>query len=814
MRTVITALVSSIGIIVGLSGVITANETQENGRVVPEIRATRVNPHPPKIDGDLSDSIWTSGKVEFARSFIQRMPEDGKPATESTLVAVAYDENALYVAFWCYDAEPTGIARQLVRRDRTASSDEVNLRLDPFHDHQSGNQFAISAAGVLRDCRFYNENGQDDSWDGVWDGAVKSQPWGWTAEMRIPYYCLRFSEKQEHTWGIDFARSVERKNEASRWSYTPVSDGRFVSNFGHLTGLTGIRPARHLELLPYTVASFESAPKEEIANPDGRDYMGNVGCDVKYALSSDLILDATINPDFGQVELDYPVLNLSAYETWFSERRPFFLEGSNLFESQYQLFYSRRIGRAPQRDVTDSQFQAYTEYPNATTILGAAKLTGKIADRTTIAILSAVTAEEEATYQTTVGARREGVVEPQASYSVARVRQDILRNSSVGVLLTLASQDTRYPATTGGLDWQLRTNNGGWQFRGQTVFSRTNNINTGYAVDAALEKTSGRYIRAAIGCEVANPHLNLNRLGYSTRGNRRHTWGWTQYRNLTPRWIFREMYHNLNAWSTWNYDGVNISLGGNYNAYCQLRNYWGLGWGVGVQGEKYSDDETRGNGLWVWKSYPTTNWWVTLDTDYRKKISFSTQPNIATDRGGTWWSENFNINVRPRSNMEFSFGVYYARYFNATMWVNNYQFSDSTGVKDSSLFADLDRDQLRFDASASLVINRNLTCQLSAQALIAGLDYRNYRFYQGGQNYGNPTDELGSYDYNWSEMNSMLLIRWEYNPGSTLYLVWTRSRPDYDPNANNLDFSRDFDRLFSRGATNVFLVKTSYWLNI
>jgi len=728
-------------------------------------------------------------------------------------VAVAYDEDALYVAFWCYDSEPDEIVRQLVRRDRAASSDLVSVRVDPFHDHQSGNMFALNAAGVLRDCRFYNENNQDDSWDGVWDGAVKAQPWGWSAEMRIPYHCLRFSDKDEHTWGIDFARTIERKNEGARWAFTPVADGRFVSNFGHLTGLSGIHPQRHMEVLPYAVASLETTPKDASTNPDGRQYMKNIGCDLKYSLSSDLILDATINPDFGQVELDYPVLNLSAYETWFSERRPFFVEGANLFESEFQPFYSRRVGRAPYRSVSDSEFQAYSEYPNATTILGAAKLTGKVADRTTIAVLSAVTDEEEATYLTTGGDKRKGVVEPLASYSVVRVKQDILRNSSIGALLTLASQDTRYPATTGGIDWRLSTNNGGWQFRGQTVFSRVSKESTGYACDVTFEKLSGKYFLGSIGGQVKNPSFNLNRLGFSTRGNARHIWTWTQYRNLTPRWIIREMYHNLNMWSTWNYDGVNISLGGNYNAYCQLKNYWGIGWGSSVQAEKYSDDETRGNGLWVWKSYPTANWWVSLESDGRKRISFSTQPTVATDRGGTWWSEDFDINVRPRSNMEFTFGLNYARYFKATMWVDNTR-RDSTATADSALFADLDRDQLRFDASASLVINRNLTCQLSTEALIAGLDYENYRFYRGGTEYGEPIHTLGSYDYNWSDINTMLLIRWEYSPGSTVYLVWTRSRPEYDPNAGDLDLSRDFDRLFSRGATNMFLVKTSYWLNI
>ncbi|MCX6834087.1 MAG: DUF5916 domain-containing protein, partial [candidate division Zixibacteria bacterium] len=365
-------------------------------RVVPEIRAYRVNPHPPVIDGNLDDSVWASPNLQKIGGFTQTDPDEGKLPTESTLVAIAYDEKAVYVAFWCYDSEPDRIARQLVRRDRDSQSDAASIRLDPYHDHQTGSVFTVTAAGTQRDRRIYNNDWVDDSWDAVWSSAVKEQPWGWSAEMEIPYHCLRFPNQSAQVWGIDFVRTIARKNEWMQWAFVPSKEGGMASNFGYLTGLTDIKPARHFEVMPYAVTSAETRPASRWN--DGRDIFGNTGLDLKYGLSSNLTVDATINPDFGQVELDQPVLNLSTYETWFSEKRPFFMEGADLFETNFSLFYSRRIGRAPAFSISDPDVIEEVDRPRSTTILGAAKLSGKLAGRTSIAVLTAVTDEEKSKY--------------------------------------------------------------------------------------------------------------------------------------------------------------------------------------------------------------------------------------------------------------------------------------------------------------------------------------------------------------------------------------------------------------------------------
>jgi len=801
--------------------------TSTEDRIVPELRAYRINPHPPQIDGNLDDEIWKSPHAQYAGNFTQREPNEGDAATESTLVAVAYDNDALYVAFWCYDSEPDNIVGQLVRRDRWAESDKVTFRIDPYHDHQTGNAFEVSAAGVQRDCRYYDENNSDMSWDAVWESGVQRQPWGWSAEMKIPYNCLRFTEREEHVWGVDFQREINRKDEYVRWAFTPLEDGGFVSNFGHLTGLSGIRPARHMEIMPYVVSSFETEPKS-LGNSDGRDYVSNTGFDFKYALSSNMIVNATINPDFGQVELDSPVLNLSAYETFYGERRPFFLEGSHLYSTDFMLFYSRRIGRPPYNGVDDPEGLYYTDYPNATTILGATKISGKLSGGTSIAVLNAITQEEKAEYAAETNVvmdsnlvddewvhellsadtvEREEVVEPLASYTVIRLKQDVLNNSSVGAMFTTVNQEGYHPAVTGGVDWRLYTNNGTWHTGGQVIFSRVDNENTGFGLNASLAKTSGKHIRGSVDVTFKNPDLEINRLGYTSRNDTKHAGFWMQYRTNDDWWIIRNSYNNINFNSSWNYDGINYSLNADYNAHIDFINNWSLGYGIQMQAEKYSDIETRGNGLWVWPKYPTWSWWMSINTDSRKKISYCWNPGGGLDRGGSWWANYIGFDYRPRSNMEFSFGINYSRYLNATRWIDE--------IDGQSLFADLDRDNISLRASSSVVLNRNLSVQLSAVGLLTGLDYERHRYYLGDGNYSDELDGLeNDYDYNYSALNSTLLIRWEYSPGSTLYLVWTRSRPEVNDGIRNVNLARDIKRLFKGDDYNVFLIKASYWLNV
>ena len=421
---------------------------------VPTVQAVRAT-SAVVIDGRLDDEVWL--KAPAVTSFTQRDPEEGKPVSERTELRLAYDEAALYVGARMFDREASKIARQLARRDSQGEADAFWLFLDPHHDHLTGAAFSVSAAGVQSDSTIYNDTWQDGSWDAVWLSDVKIDDQGWTAEMRIPYSQLRFPSAARHTFGINAMRFIQRKKEEAWLVHVPKKESGLASRLGHLEGLEGISPHRTVELLPYVVSRAEFVAPDSDRDPfnDGARMFAGTGIDLKYRLSSNLSLDGTINPDFGQVEVDPAVVNLTAFETFFEEKRPFFIEGANIFSNfgrtgandfwgfnraEPMIFYSRRIGRSPQGP-TDGEF---VDTPTATTILGAAKLTGKTRRGWTVGLLDAVTGRETATEQTN-DLRSEIEVEPLTNYMVGRAQREIGRGA-VGMLATAVNRDLRTPA--------------------------------------------------------------------------------------------------------------------------------------------------------------------------------------------------------------------------------------------------------------------------------------------------------------------------------------------------------------------------------
>src|SRR5262245_9927028 len=420
---------------------------------VPLVQAVRTS-EPIRIDGHLDDAAWQQAPP--ATTFRQMDPKEGEPATEKTELRVAYDDEALYVGFRLFDTEPARIVRRLSRRDDDADADHVKLYLDPRLDHQTGAIFLVTAAGVRADAVLFNDSWDDSSWDAVWQSAVSIDGQGWSAELRIPFSQLRFSSGDAQTWGINAARFIQRKNETDWLELVPKKESGIASRMAHVSGLDGLRPRRALSVLPYAVARSEhvSAGAGDPFNDGSRQFAG-FGADLKYGVTTNLTLDATINPDFGQVEVDPAVVNLSQFETFFEERRPFFIEGSQIISnfgrngannfwgfnrSEPNLFYSRRIGRSPQGEA-DADF---VDGGDATTIIGATKLTGKTGGGWSLGLLDAVTANE---YARTFSGAREGrvLVEPLSNYFVARAHRDVGRGG-LGVLGTSVIRSEGSPA--------------------------------------------------------------------------------------------------------------------------------------------------------------------------------------------------------------------------------------------------------------------------------------------------------------------------------------------------------------------------------
>ena len=367
---------------------------------VEAVRAGRADP----VDGRLDDAAWQAA-LPFT-DFTQRDPEEGQPATEATELRLVYDDEALYVGARLHDREPDRIVKRLSRRDEGAEADRFSIYLDPRRDRLTGVRFEVSAAGVQSDEIIYNDTWMDDSWDAVWLSEVHHDAQGWSVEMRIPFSELRFLPGESQTWGINAARFIQRKNESDWLVLVPRAESGLASRMAELTGIRGVRPRTPLVLVPYAAAGIELGPAEP-GDPffDGSDPFGGVGLDLRRKLGSGFALDATVNPDFGQVEVDPAVVNLTDFETFFPEKRPFFVEGAQIFDnfgrngpnsffgfnrSEPDLFYTRRIGRAPQ----GAPEGTFTSSPRATTILGAAKLTGKTASGWSVGVLEAVTGRE------------------------------------------------------------------------------------------------------------------------------------------------------------------------------------------------------------------------------------------------------------------------------------------------------------------------------------------------------------------------------------------------------------------------------------
>ncbi len=532
-----------------------------------------VNPHPPVIDGRLDDTIWE--KVEWKEDFTQRDPEDGAEPSQKTAFKILYDDNNLYVGIRAYDTEPDKIVRRVTRRDRF-DGDWLEINIDSYFDHRTAFSFTINAAGVKGDEAISNDGDNwDSNWNPIWYGEVAIDEQGWSAEMRIPLSQLRFSNKEDQVWGLQVQRRLFRKEERSVWQYIPQNSGGWVSFFGELHGINGIRPARRIELLPYGVSDLRKFSKEE-GNPfaTGQSTKLAGGLDAKIGVTSDLTLDVTINPDFGQVEADPSEVNLTAFETFFSEKRPFFIEGSNILDyrlmsgdgdfSYDRLFYSRRIGRMPHYspELDDDE---YMQMPANTSIMTAMKLTGKTRSGFSIGVLDAMTAKESAQIDLN-GDRRQETVEPLTNYFVGRVQKDYGGgNTSVGGMFTalhrnLSESQLKFlnrAAYSGGLDFRHQWHDKTYYLNIKTSFSHVRgdqeaisdvqNASQRYyqrpdadyvTLDSSRTSLSGHggfvnmgrsgngRLRFSVGGMWRSPGLELNDLGYLRQADRLMQYVW------------------------------------------------------------------------------------------------------------------------------------------------------------------------------------------------------------------------------------------------------------------------------------------------
>jgi hypothetical protein len=807
-----------------------------------------------QLDGELNDDVWR--RADVITDFRQRDPKEDAEPTYRTEARVAFDREALYVAVQAFDPEPNRIVGHLTRRDNASPSDWLRVIVDSYHDRRTAYEFAVNPAGVKQDKYYFNDGNEDLGWDAIWDVAVSTSAEGWRAEFRIPFSQLRFPDNPSPVFGFAVMRQIARLNELSTWPLIAKSRNGFVSQFGDLTGLHVAGSPRRLELVPYTVAELRTEPTPTDGNPlvNTRNPGAQFGLDLKYALTPALTLTATVNPDFGQVEADPAVVNLSGFETFFAERRPFFIEGSGAFSFDLDcndgsctgLFYSRRIGRAPRLspDVSDEGFYIS---PAQTTILGATKLTGRVGGFR-IGALNALTGEERAV-AADGGAQFRLPVEPFTSYSVVRAKREFANQSALGFMFTSTNRSLGEPgsplrilpdtAATGGVDWDWRllgkySLTGYWagstlhgepeaiadiqestvhSFQrpdaGHVEFDPTRTSLSGHAGQLSFSKISGEEVRFSSVASFKSPGFDANDLGFMRRADDISQSNWIQFRRDRPSARVRSFRWNLNQWSSHNFDGDLQYVGGNVNAHWVLTSNWAFGAGFNIEPRGFDDRLTRGGP----GGYFDGGWsiWSYVDGDSRKPVVVNWfLGGIRYRYGRTQLDVEPSVTVRPSSAVTLSLGARFQPASTAAQWVEQ----DANG---EYVFGRLEQTTVALTTRVNYTITPTLSLQLYAEPFVSSGDYTNfYRLVEGrAEKFENRYADYaydGNPSFNYRSFRTTNVLRWEYKPGSSLFVVWQQGRED-EADYGGFKFSRDFGKVFSTPASNVFLVKMSYWLN-
>lgn len=833
------------------------------------------------IDGHLDDPAWATAPRQSG--FVQRFPKDGAPAQMPTEFAILYDDHALYVGVWMTDPEPSKIRRRLTRRDADVLADAVVIGIDSYHDRRTAYAFQLNAAGVQRDMLLFDNSNQDDTWDAVWTGDASVNAQGWSAEFRIPLNQLRFSTSDVHEWGFQVLRIVGRTQEQASWSPWPRSSPEVVSRFGTVDGIDHLRAGRRLELLPYVTAGFEAMPVEA-GDPLNDSFVAkhNLGLDLKYGLGPAFTLSATINPDFGQVEADPSQVNLSANELFFAEKRPFFLEGVDLFKlpigtgdgTVEGAFYSRRIGAAPAEPDAD---YAYIDAPQATAIYGAAKLTGKTRGGWSLGVLDAVTGQEKATISDADGVRSEPVVAPLTNYAVGRIKRDLNDGrTSLGLSASAVNRslaDTPLVATfrdqayTAGAQLTHRWGHNAWSADIHAVGSYVHGSEDAIAEtqqaarhlyqrpdsdDAHFDPTrtslagfgatwmvgklgETKHVRYGFGGDLRTIGLELNDLGFQINSDRILPFLWAQYREDDPGDQVLNWQVSGDVLAVATFEPRINEYGLECNGSVQLANYWNFAAGCLLDRQRWEVSALRGGP--AMRSEPRTQGWVNITTDTRKAVwlSLNAYGTRVWHRDQLDGGMDLGINVQARSNIDVFVGPSIAERDDPMQYVDEV---DDTMGQTHYVFARIRQHSAGMTMRVNWTFSPHLTLQAYAQPFVASGRYlelkdiddphaRQFedRFTLLGRSttladgtYTTRTAAGASYsydrpDFNFRQLRSTVVVRWEYRPGSTVFAIWSHGRTS-EGDDGRFRLGSDLSELAHADQENVVMVKANFWIGL
>ncbi|MGM0666079.1 MAG: DUF5916 domain-containing protein [Bacteroidota bacterium] len=771
----------------------------------------------PIINGQHDENEWNVG--EWGSDFTQFEPYEGEKATQPTEFKILYDDNFIYVAIKAYDSSPDSIINRMTRRDQV-DGDYVGLSFDSYHDLRTGFTFIVSSTGVKMDLMHINDGQvEDPSWDPIWHVKSAIHEWGWFAEMKIPLTQLRFEKNTDEVWGVEIFRLNYRESEMSFWQPIARNASGLVHNFGELDGLDGIKPKKIFDLMPYAVASYENYKAQE-GNPflPGKDFVPNAGLDGKIGVTNNLTLDFTVNPDFGQVEADPSEVNLTAYESFFSEKRPFFIEGNNITSLNVgvgdgdigndNLFYSRRIGKEPAGSALLEDGE-YSKTPRNVRILGAAKLTGKTQDGLSVGVIETITPRTFASVDS-AGIRTYQEVEPFTNYFIGRVQKDFNKgNTMIGGMVTHTYRNLEAvddiensrlnklhsSALTGGIDFSQLFNDRNWKFSFSTAFSHVRGS------EEALRKTqlsarhmfqrpdashmeydpertslSGMGGKMELGKYGGNwnfmlfstfrsPGFEINDLGYMRVADDMMHGLWSAYSFNEPRSFYRRIRFNSNWWTKWDYGFTFQKHGGNLSMYTQYKNFWSTNIGVSYNSNGLSTTMLRGGPNM--KTPGGAGAFYSVSSDNRKKFRVSFNGNHY------WGSEDYlttnslamNFSYRPVNSLNISLSPAYSLRNSDLQYVCAMKNEED---ETAYIFAELVQNVLSMSLRVNYNITPDLTIQYWGQPFFAAADY------SGFKKITNPM--AGSYDdrqhvFSIDEINEMEKIYYidEDTDGNTDY---------------------------------------------
>ena len=838
-------------------------------------RATRVT-RAPRIDGRLDDAMWTA--VKPLDDLVQRQPLEGAAPTERSEIYIAYDDEALYIGARLHRVRPQEISRTFTRRDGFGNAERLNIIIDTQRDRRTAVGFGISAAGVRSDFRHTQDEemrGRESQFDPVWNASAEVDSAGWSAEMRIPFSQLRFPPDEEQRWGFQIDRWMPDKNETVQWALVRPRETGYISRFGTLEGISDVRSTRPVEFLPYLAGDATRAASTTVSNPLTKPYASRVGMDAKVGVGKFLTLDATVNPDFGQVEADPAEVNLTGFETFFDERRPFFVEGSEMVRGNgAQYFYPRRIG-APPRGSASGDF---VDRPRASTILGATKLTGRLPSRLAVGGVAAVTAAEQArVFYVDSNVTSRVAIEPRTAFGVLRLQQDIGRQAStIGAAFTMVQRDFAGESSLsgllphgsyfGGVDWRLRFQQGKYAISGfvatsyvegdtaairrqqqanahlfqrpdrqRVIFDPTKRSLSGYSAQLRADKDAGRWILWGAEVKAESPGYEINDLGRLQSTDDIEYNADLQVRQTLPGRYLQNWRLGFETRGAWNFEGAHQLNTWTQNSSVTLKNFWNINVRSTIQLAAIDDALTRGGPyMGTPREFKQE---FRINNNFGAKTGWRVNAGWEADEfGATRYNGGGQLTLRPTPRLTVSAEPTYQTGMEPRQYVTRVAGGTRT-YGNRYVFAFVDRTTISTRLRANLGFSPNLTLEGYAEPFVASGTYsrigelaaarsRELREY-GTDGTTITRDSAGTHtitdgasrftisnrDFHVLSFRSNVVMRWEWTPGSTVFVVWQQNRRS-DLLFGDPARTSELLRTTRVAGDNFLSVKFTYWLPV